>query len=110
MDGTILKVTTIPCPRFGCVIMLQSKPAPTQSIYQLTMSSLPECNCPVFKDMISNFGRKRNSFLHCKHLYFIFVKDSNVDPEIDLFIHAPTFNFNEVKLILEGDLLTHSTS
>ena len=110
MDGTILKVTMIPRPGFGCVIMLQSKPAPTQSIYQLTVSSLPECNCPAFKDMISKFGRKRNSFLHCKHLYFIFVKVSNLDPEVDLFIHAPTFSFNEVKLILEGGLLTQSTS
>lgn len=110
MDGTILKVTMIPQPGFGCVIMLQSKPAPTQSIYQLTVSSLPECNCPAFIDMISKFGRKRNSFLHCKHLYFIFVKVSNADPEVDLFIHAPTFSFNEVKFILEGGLLTQSTS
>ena len=110
MDMTILKVTMIPRPGFGCVLTLQSKPAPTQSIYQLTVSSLPECNCPAFIDMISKFGRKRNPFLHCKHLYFVFVKVSNADPEVDLFIHAPTFSFNEVKFILEGGLLTHSTS
>jgi hypothetical protein len=110
MDGTILKVTMIPRPGFGCVLTLQSKPTPIQSIYQLTVSSLPECNCPAFKDMISNFGRKRNSFLHCKHLFFIFVKISNTDPEVDLFIHAPTFSFNEVKFILEGSLLIQSTS
>jgi hypothetical protein len=102
MDGTILKVTMIPRPGFGCVITLQSKRAPTHSIYQLTMSFLLECNCSAFKDMISKFGRKRNSFMHCKHLYFIFVKVSNANPEVDLFIHAPTFSFNEVKLIIEG--------
>jgi hypothetical protein len=110
MNGTILKVIMIPRPGFGCVLTLQSKPAPIQSIYQLTVSSLPECNCPAFKDMISKFGRKRNSFMYCKHLYFIFVKVSNADPKVDLFIHAPTFSFNEVKLILEGGLLTLSTS
>ena len=110
MDGIILKVTMIPRPEFGCVIMLQSKPTPIQSIYQLTVSFLPECNCPAFKDMISKFGRKRNSFMHCKHLNFIFIKVSNVDHEVDLFIHAPTFSFNEVKFILEEDFLIQSTS
>ena len=110
MDGTILKVTMIPRPGFGCVLTLQSKPAPTQFIYQLTVSSLAECICPAFKDMISKFGCKRNYFMHCKHMYFIFVKVSNADLEVDLFIHAPTFSFNEVKLILEGGLLIQSTS
>jgi hypothetical protein len=110
MQGTILKVTMIPRPGFGCVINLQSKPAPTQSIFQVIVSSLPECTCPAFKDMISKCFRKRNSFLHCKHLYFLFVKISKLDPEVNLFIHAPTFSFNEVKIILEGGLLTHSSA
>jgi hypothetical protein len=81
LKGTILKVTMIPRLGFGCVLTLQSKPAPTQSIYHLIVSSLPECHCPAFKDMISKFGCRQNSFLHCKHMYFIFVKVSNVDPE-----------------------------
>ena len=63
--------------------------------------SLPTHCCPTFKDMISKLIRKQNYFLHCKHLYFIFVKVSNLDPDVDLFIHAPTFSFNEVKLILK---------
>ena len=79
IDATILKVTMIPRPGFGCVIMFQSKQTSTQSIYQLTISSMPGCNCPAFKNMISKFCRKQNLFLHCKHLYFIFVKVSNVD-------------------------------
>jgi hypothetical protein len=60
--------------------------------------------------MISKFGRKQISFLHCKHLYLIFVKVSNIDPKVDLFIHAPTLSLNEIKLIIEGGLLTQSTS
>jgi hypothetical protein len=58
MNGTILKVNMISRPGFGCVIMLQSKHVPTQSIYQLIVIFLPECNCSAFKDMISKFGRK----------------------------------------------------
>jgi hypothetical protein len=61
----------------------------------------------VFNDLSLH---DRNSFLHCKHMYFIFVKVSNADPKVDLFIHAPIFSFNEVKLIIEGDLLRQSTS
>jgi hypothetical protein len=50
------------------VIMLFSKPAPTQSIYQLTLSSFSKYSFPAFKDMISEFGRKQNSILHYKHI------------------------------------------
>ena len=59
--------------------------------------------------MISIFGRKQNSYMNCKHLYYMYIKVSNLDADVNLFIHAPTFSFNEVKLIMEGGLLTHST-
>jgi hypothetical protein len=49
--------------------------------------------------MISKFDRKQNSYLNCKHLYYIFVKVSNLDAEVNLFIHDPTFSFNEIKHI-----------
>jgi hypothetical protein len=73
------------------------------------MNSLPECNCVYFLDMISKFGRKQNSYMNCKHVYYIFIKVLNLDAKVNLFIHTPTFSFNEVKLILEGGLLTQST-
>jgi hypothetical protein len=58
MHGTVLKLTMIPQPGFGCIITLQSKSEPQPPIYQVTMNSLPECNCAYFLDMISKFGRK----------------------------------------------------
>ena len=58
MDETILKVTMISYLGFGCVIMLQSKSIPTLSIHQLIVNSMPERNCPAFKNMISKFGHK----------------------------------------------------
>ena len=110
MHGTVLKLIMIPQPGFGCIIALQSKSEPQPPIYQVTVSYLLECNCAYFLDMISKFGRKRNFYQNCKHLYYIFIKVSNLDAEVNLFIHAPTFSFNEVKLIIEGGLLTQSTS
>jgi hypothetical protein len=110
MHATVLKLTMIPQPEFGCIITLQSKSEPQPPVYQVTVSYFPECNCAYFLDMISKFGRKRNSYMNCKHLYFIFVKVSNLDADVNSFIHAPTYSFNEVKLIMEGGLLTHSTS
>jgi hypothetical protein len=110
MHATVMKLTMIPQPGFGCIITLQSKSEPQPPIYQVTVSSLPECKCAYFLDMISKFGRKCNSYMNYKHLYYIFIKVSNLDAEVNLFIHAPTFSFNEVKLILEGGLLTQSTS
>ena len=58
MHGTVLKLTRIPQPRFGCITTIQSKLEPQPPIYQMTVSSIPECNCTYFLDMISKFGRK----------------------------------------------------
>ena len=55
--------------------------------------------------MITKFGRKQNSFLRCKLFYYIFVKVSIINHDVNSFIYVPIFSFNEVKLILKGDLL-----
>ena len=74
LEASILKVTMIPQPGFGCIISLQSKPSPTDSVYQLTVSSYPDCTCPAFKEIMSKFGRRGFAYKHCKHLYYILVK------------------------------------
>jgi hypothetical protein len=110
IHGIILKLTMIPQLGFGCIITLQSKSEPRPPIYQVIVSYLPECNCAYFLDMISKIGRKQNSYINCKHLYYIFIKVFNLDADVNFFIHAPTFRFNEVKFILKGGLLTQSIS
>ena len=109
MQMSILKVTMISQPGLGCIITLQSKPPPTNCVYQLTISSYPNCTCPAFKEKMSKFGRRGVPFKYCKHLYYIFVKVCALDPELNLFIHAPTFSFNEIKFVLENGILTTST-
>ena len=110
LEASILKVTMIPQPGFGCIISLQSKPSPTDSVYQLTMRSYPDCTCPAFKETMSKFGRRGFAYKHCKHLYYILVKVCALDPEVDLFIHAPTFSFNEIRLVLERGILIQCAS
>ena len=110
MHGTVMKLTMLPQLGFGCIITLQSKSEPQPPIYQVTMNCLLECNCAYFLDMISKFGRKQKNYLNCKHMYYIFIKVSNLEAEVHLFIHARTFSFNEVKLIIEGGLLRQFTS
>ena len=110
LEASILKVTMIPQPRFGCVISLQSKPSPTNSVYQLIVSSYPDYTCPTFKETMSKFGRRGFAYKHCKHLYYILVKVYALDPKVDLFIHAPTFSFNEIRLVLERGILIHCAS
>ena len=110
LEASILKVSMIPQPEFGCIISLQSKPSLTDCVYQLTVSSYLDCTCQAFKEIISKFGRQGFPYKHCKHLYYIFVKVCALNPEVDLFIHAPTLSFNEIRLILKTDILIHSTS
>ena len=69
MHGTILKLTITLQSGFGCIISMQSKSKPQPLIYQVTVNYLSECNCAYILDMISKFGRKKNSYQNCKHLY-----------------------------------------
>ena len=110
IDGIVLMFTMTPQPGFGCIIPLRSNSEPQPPIYHVTVSSYPKCNCANFLDMVSKFGRKCNSNMNYKYLYYIFIKVSNLDAEVNLFIHVPTFSFNEVKFILEGGLLIQPTS
>ena len=106
LKAQLRSVTMIPHPGHGCIIALDSMTPPDVTQYHITISSLPGCTCPAFKKTMTNF-RGRSQFSYCKHVYYIFLKVCHRNPDVDLFIHAPTFSFNEVKVILESGILTH---
>ena len=108
LKAKIVKVTMIPHPGYGCIISLDSGAPPKVTQYQITLSSHPECNCPAFKGTMAKFGKKGGSFSYCKHVYYVLIKVCNRDPNSDLFMHAPTLSFNEIKLLHESGILTHS--
>jgi hypothetical protein len=99
------KVTMIPHPGFGCIVILDSGAPPKVEQYFITIGSFPECSCQYFKDMASKSLGKRGQWTNCKHLYFVFTVIGSLDSVRDAFIHTPSFSFNEVKRILETGIL-----
>jgi hypothetical protein len=107
LKGHLCKVMMIPHPRFGCIVTLDfGAPLKVQQ-YLITIGSFLECSCQYFKDMATKSLGKRGQWTNCKHLYFIFTVIGSLDSDRDAFIHAPSFSFNEVKRILESDILAN---
>jgi hypothetical protein len=94
-------------PRFGCIVILDSKVPPKVQQYLITIGSFPECSCLYFKDMATKSLGKRGQWAICNHLYFVLTIIGNLDSYRDAFIHAPSFSFNEVKPILESGILAN---
>ena len=107
LNARILKVTMVPHPGFGCIVSMASGTDPNVQNYMLTISSYPDCNCPNFSEMKLRCLGKRGIWANCKHLYFIFTVICNLQPASDVFIHAPTLSFNEVKQVLLCGILNH---
>lgn len=110
LQGRIKQVTMIPHPGFGCIVTFESGMIPNTHQYMITISLFPECSCPYFKEMLAKSLGKRGQWSHCKHLYYIFNVICNMDPEVDVFIHAPSFSFDEVKRVIERGVLSHLSS
>ena len=110
LKGTVRKLCMLPAPALGCIVSLDSGTAPRVQQYYLTISQLPSCSCPYFKDMATKAIGKRGQWANCKHLYFLFTVVCGLDSESDTFIHAASFSFNEVKRVLQGGLLKYVES
>jgi hypothetical protein len=53
---------------------------------------------------------KQGQWTNWKHLYYIFIVICGLDFEVNVFIYAPIFSFNEIKLVLQARLLNHPTA
>ena len=97
----------IPHPGYGCIVTLDSGTPSRVQQYLITIGTFLECSCQNFKDMATKSLGKHGRWVSCKHLYFVFTIIGSHKFERDAFIHAPTFNFNEVKQILESGILAY---
>jgi hypothetical protein len=59
LKGDVRKVTMIPHPGFGCIVILDSRTPPKFEQYLITIGSFPECSCEYFKDMARKSLGKR---------------------------------------------------
>ena len=105
MNARIGKVTMVPHPGFGCIVSLHSGVHPRSENYMLTISLFPECTCPNFKEMKLRSLGKRGAWTNCKHLYYVFTITCNLQSTVDVFMHATSFSFNEVKQVLLSGIL-----
>ena len=100
----------LPPPTLAANVTLQSRPNVADSVYNLSINTIPYCSCPTFNDMYTKLKRTKNPYMHCKHIYYVLVVVAKFDPEKDLFIHYQTWTWNEVKRILERVLAAHEAS
>ena len=89
---------------------LDSGTPPKIEQYMMTIGQFPDCSCPYFKEMSTKALGKRGQWSNCKHLYYIFTVICGLDPQSDVFMHAASFSFNEIKLVLQSGLVSHATS
>jgi len=96
VTGMILGVNILPYPRLGAVITLQSSIKTQHKVHQISLCNFPTCTCLYFTGMVFVSIGKRGKYINCKHLYYIFCYLCKVDFKKDKFIHAPSFNMDEV--------------
>ena len=53
---------------------------------------------------------KRGAWTNCKHLYYVFTVTCNFQSTVDVFMHAASFSFNEVKQVLLSGILNQLDS
>ena len=105
VNARIGKVRMVLHPRFGCIVSLHLGVHPRFENYMLTISSFPKCTCPNFKEMKLRSLGKRGAWTNCKHLYYVFTVTCNLQSIVDVFMHATSFSFNEVKQVLLSGIL-----
>ena len=107
LTARIERVTMVPHPGFGCIVSLISGTEPRVQKYTLSISSFASCTCPYFEEMILKSLGGCGQWAYCKHLYFIFTVVCGLEGEVEPFVHAPSFSFNEVKRVLLSGILVY---
>ena len=72
LKGRVHKLCMVLALALGCIVSLDSGTPPKVQQYYLTVSQLPACTCPNFKEMATKVIGKRGQWANCKHLYYFF--------------------------------------
>ena len=107
LTARIERVTMVPHLGFGCIVSLISGKELRLQKYTLSISSFPSCTCPYFEEMVLKSLGGRGQWAYCKHLYFIFTVICGLQGDVEPFLHALSFSFNEVKRVLLSGILLY---
>jgi hypothetical protein len=88
----------IPYPGWYCVITLVTG---KEKSYCITFTNLPSSLCLDFQMIQFEALGKKGKWMYCKHVYYILRYLCKLDFQVDKFMHAPSYSFNEVMCILE---------
>ena len=110
LTARIERVTMVSHPGFGCIVSIVSGKELRAQKYTMSISSFPSCTCPYFEEMILKSLGRCGQWAYCKHMYYIFTVIYGLDSEVEPFLHASSFNFNEVKRVLLSDILVYVNS
>ena len=108
VDVVVLKVTLVPSPGIGAIVDMRSMHGSESKEYKVSIGPLPECNCFDYQDMFLKF-KQRGPYYNCKHIYYVYRVMCGLTRNDDLFIHAPTLSFNEIKQILLSGIVDRVT-
>jgi hypothetical protein len=100
IKGQILEVTLIPQPGLGAIVSLETGVEHNRNVYRITIGLFPTCTCPDFVHMVVSAIGGRQQYVNCKHLYYLYRYFCKMDVNEDKFIHAPSYSFNELKVLL----------
>ena len=90
----------LPFPGLGGIVVLETEAHPNKNVYRITLGQFPTCTCPDFVNMVVSAIGGRQQYLNCKHLYYLYRYFYKMHIHDHKFIHAPSYSFNELKLIL----------
>lgn len=66
----------------------------------MTIGMFPTCTCPDFINMVVSTIGGQQQYVNCKHLYCLYRYFCKMDVNEDKFIHALSYSFNKLKVLL----------
>ena len=81
----------------GVIITFSSNIASNEKFSNITHYNFPSCVYIHYESMNNTSIGKHGMYLNCKYLYYIFYYLCKLDYKKITFMHALTFNWDEVK-------------
>ena len=96
----VTSLTSIAYPGYGCVISMDNG---NGKVYCVTVTNLPQCTCLNilrWHQRPLEIRVNRCTASTC-YVYYIFQYFCKINYKVDIFMHAPSFNYNNVMRVLE---------